>query len=383
MNDDERGPAPRAVTLSDVARLAGVSVATASKALNGRTQVAARTRARVVEAADQLSFIPNPMAQGLLAGRTGTVGLLTNDLQGRFVLPILMAAEDAFGAGRVNVFLCDARDDTIREQHQLKALLSRRVDGLIIVGSRTDERPSLGQVLPVPVVYVYAPSDDLRDLSLVPDNVAAGRLAAEHLLACGRRRIAHISGNPTYAAAQDRARGVSEALTDAGVEIVGDVLFSEWSEGWGRSASSLVLDRHPEVDAFVCGSDQIARGALDTIRDLHRTVPDDIAVVGLRQLGTDGRALPPRADQRRPQPSVPWRGSRQDVSLRRSRVSPSVTASVPASRAWSSAAPRWPDAECHDPARTLSGVRRVTPWCRGAVGPVRPGRRANRRLAAL
>src|SRR3954452_192544 len=94
----------KAVTLTDVARFAGVSVATASKALNGRSQVAPRTRARVLQAAEQLSFVPNTLAQGLLVGRTGTVGLLTSDLQGRFVIPILMGAEDAFGAGRVNVF---------------------------------------------------------------------------------------------------------------------------------------------------------------------------------------------------------------------------------------------------------------------------------------
>src|SRR4029079_17477410 len=107
---------------------------------------------------------PNPLARGLHAGRTGTVGLLTSDLEGRFMIPILMGAEDAFGAGRINVFLCDARGDAIREQHHLKELLSRRVDGIIVVGRQTDPRPSLGQDIPVPVVYAYAPSDDPRSL---------------------------------------------------------------------------------------------------------------------------------------------------------------------------------------------------------------------------
>ncbi|MFF0267114.1 LacI family DNA-binding transcriptional regulator [Kribbella sp. NPDC004536] len=274
------GTDAKVVTLSDVARLAGVSVATASKALNGRSQVAARTRARVEAAAEQLSFVPNRMAQGLLAGRTGTVGLLTSDLQGRFVIPILMGAEDAFGAGRVSVFLCDAREDTIREQHHLQALLSRRVDGLIVVGSRTDPRPTLGSDLPVPVVYVYAPSDDPADVSLVPDNVAAGRLAVEHLVACGRRRIAHVSGDPGYDAALDRGKGVAEGLAAAGLELVGDSMYADWSERWGRDATAVLLDRHPDIDAVVCGSDQIARGALDTVRDRGRVVPDDVAVIG-------------------------------------------------------------------------------------------------------
>src|SRR3954447_4306631 len=134
----------RPVTLTDVARLAGVSIATASKAINGRDQVAPATRERVMAAAEELSFTPNELARSLINGRTGTVGLLTSDLEGRFVIPILMGAEDAFGAGKINVFLCDARGDTIREQYHLKALLTRRVDGLIVVGRQTDPWPSLG-----------------------------------------------------------------------------------------------------------------------------------------------------------------------------------------------------------------------------------------------
>lgn len=270
----------RAATLSDVAKRAGVSVATASKALNNREDVAVATRQRVLHAAEELSFTPNAMAKGLLAGRTGTVGLLTSDLEGRFMIPILMGAEDAFGAGQINVFLCDARGDAIREQHHLKALLSRRVDGIIVVGRQTDPRPSLGQGLPVPVVYAYAPSDDPRDLSLTPDNYAGGRLAVEHLLACGRTRIAHITGDPAYAAAQDRLAGARAGLEAAGLSLVGDPMFSEWTEHWGRDAAAMLLERHPDVDAIFCGSDQIARGALDTARDIGRRVPDDLAIIG-------------------------------------------------------------------------------------------------------
>lgn len=267
-------------TLSEVAKLAGVSVSTASKAINGRGDVAEETRRRVVETADRIGFTPNQLARSLLAGRTGTVGLLTSDLEGRFVLPILMGAEDAFGAGQVNVFLCDARGDAIREQHQLKALLNRRVDGIIVVGRQTDARPSLGHGLPVPVVYTYAPSEDPSDVSLTPDNEAGGRLAIEHLLSCGRSRIGHITGDPSYEAAHDRARGVRQALHAAGLELRGEPMFSEWSERWGRDAAAMLLDQHPDVDAIACGSDQIARGVLDTLRDLGRRVPEDVAVIG-------------------------------------------------------------------------------------------------------
>jgi LacI family transcriptional regulator len=271
----------RQATLGDVARLAGVSIATASKALNGRDQVSPVTRAKVHEAADQLSFSPNALARGLLAGRTGTIGLLTNDLEGRFSIPILVGAEDAAGEGAISVFLCDARGDAIREQHHVRALLGRRVDGLIVVGSRTEPRQPLRGRLGVPVVYAYAPSEAATDMSVISDNVAAGRMAVEHLLSFGRSRIAHISGDPGYAAAQDRATGAVTALRDAGHELAGGrVLFGSWHESWGRSAVAALLDREPKVDAVFAGSDQIARGVLDTLRERGLSVPGDIAVMG-------------------------------------------------------------------------------------------------------
>lgn len=276
--EDERS---RPATLKDVAALAGVSIATVSKALNGREHVKAETRVRIERAAEKLNFLPNVLAQGLLAGRTGTVGLLTSDLEGRFSIPVMMGAEDAFGSGSTSVFLCDARGDSIREQHHLRALLSRRIDGLIVVGDMTDPRASLGHDIPVPVVYAYAPSSDPSDMSVVSDNVGAGRMAAQHVLDCNRRNVAYISGNVEYAAARDRVAGASAALAAEGLSLVGgEAVYGAWSEGWGRGATRTLLARHPEIDAVLCGSDQIARGVLDALREAGRDVPGDIAVMG-------------------------------------------------------------------------------------------------------
>lgn len=267
----------RAVTLTDVARLAGVSVATASKALNGRRYVSAATRQRVVEAAQALSFHHRSEA----APQGGTVGLLTSDLEGRFSIPIMMGAEDAFGAGSTSVFLCDARGDPVREQHQLAALLGRRIDGIIVVGARPDPRRSLSVEAGVPVVYAYAPSDDPHDCSITSDNVQAGRLAAQHLIDNGRRAIALITGDPSYGASHDRVRGALATLADAGLELVdGRAHFGTWSEGWGRGAARVVLEAHPEIDGIICGSDQVARGVMDTVREMGRDIPGDVAIIG-------------------------------------------------------------------------------------------------------
>lgn len=270
----------RAVTISDVAALAGVSIATASKALNGRSQVRAETRDRVVRAAERLGFQPNALARGLLSGQSRTVGLLTGDSVGRFGIPVLLGAEDAFGAGEMAVLLCDARGDAIREQHHLRTLLARRVDGLIIVGESTDPRPSVSRDLPVPVVYAYAPSEDPRDVSFVPDDVQGARTAVEHLVTLGRGRIAHITGPPHYKAAKDRAEGVAAALADAGLTPSGETLFGAWSQRWGRQAAEIVLRGDPHVDGVVCGSDQIAAGFAEAARECGRRVPDEVSVVG-------------------------------------------------------------------------------------------------------
>lgn len=279
MSDD--GRVARVPTIRDVATLAGVAIGTASKALNGQGKLRPETRARVVAAAQQLGFRPNVLARGLLAGRTYTVGLVTTDSFGRFSIPVMLGAEDALGAGQISVFMCDTRDDAIRERHYVDALLARRVDGIIVAGRRTEPRPSVGTDLPVPVVYAMTQSIDPADVSVIPDDEGGGELAASHLIAIGRRRIGHITGPERFTAAHERAAGLARVLARVGLEIAGDgPLFGEWSEQWGRQGADILLRAVPDVDAIFCGSDQIARGVADIVRERGRCIPADVALVG-------------------------------------------------------------------------------------------------------
>jgi LacI family transcriptional regulator len=279
---DSSPPRRGAPTIKDVARLAAVSVGTVSKALNGGGQLRAETRERVLEAARKLDFQPNSLAKSLLRGRTYTVGLLTSDSFGRFSIPLMQGIEDALGAGQLAVFLCDARGDAVREQHYLRTLLSRRVDGIIVTGRRADTRAPLSpDALPVPVVYAYTKSAAPGDLSVVPDDVQGGRLATEHLLAAGRRHLAHVSGPTRFEAVIERAQGMRAALADAGLRIAKHhVLTGAWSEAWGREAAAELLDGDPDIDGIFCGSDQIARGVADALRERGARVPEDVALVG-------------------------------------------------------------------------------------------------------
>jgi LacI family transcriptional regulator len=273
--------APRRVTIREVAALAGVSIGTASKALNGQGKLRAETRDRVAQAARELGFAPNVLARGLLAGRTYSVGLITTDSFGRFSIPVMLGAEDALGAGQMSVFMCDTRDDPVRERLYLDMLLSRRVDGLIVTGRRIEPRPSIGRGLGVPVVYAMTQSLDTDEPAILPDDHGGGETAARHLMEGGRTRLGHITGPERFLAARRRAGGFCAAAAEAGLRFSpADVLYGEWSERWGREGARILLASNPRVQAIFCGSDQIGRGVSDTLRQLGYRVPDDIALVG-------------------------------------------------------------------------------------------------------
>jgi LacI family transcriptional regulator len=274
----------RRATIRDVAAGAGVSIGTASKALNGQGRLRPETRERVADAARRLGFAPNPLAQALLAGRSYTVGIVTTDSFGRFSIPVMLGAEDALGAGRISVFMCDTRDDPEREHRYLQMLAGRRVDGLIVAGRRIEPRRPIDAGLGIPVVYAMTQPDGSGGPggpAVLPDDVGGGAAAGAHLLATGRRHIAHITGPERFLAARRRARGLRDVLDAAGLPLAaGHVQHGEWSERWGREAAGLLLRRATATDAIFCGSDQIARGVGDGLRAAGRRVPDDIAIVG-------------------------------------------------------------------------------------------------------
>lgn len=272
----------RPATLLDVARLASVSASTASKAMNGTGQLRSSTRQRVLVAARELGYEPNQLARGLISGRTYTVGVLSTDHYGRFTMPILTGAEDALGPGQLSMLLCESRGDPIRETHYLRTLLARRVDGILVTGRSGDPRPSLGPTALVPVVYVLTTSADPSDLSVTHDDGGGATAAVAHLVDTGRRRVALVMGPASHAASRHRADGALLALRRSGLEpVLGGAMFGSWNERWGRDAVAGLLAAGAPFDAVFAASDQIARGVLDALRDSGQRVPEDVGVVGV------------------------------------------------------------------------------------------------------
>jgi LacI family transcriptional regulator len=272
----------RPATIQDVARVASVSVGTASKALNGRAKLRAETVARVRTAAAHLEYRPNALMQSLLRGRTHTVGLITTD-DGRFSMPLLLGVEDALAAERMSVFLCPApQQSPVRELQHIDSLLAKRVDGIIVLGWRIDPRPpiDIGSAQ-TPILYVYTSVDHPEALCLLPDDAQGGRLAVTQLLRAGRRRLAHITGPEDWGAVQLRRDAMREVLHGHGLPLADDhVLAGTWSQRWGYEATCRLLDADPSIDGLFCGNDQLAVGAIEALREQGRRIPDDVAVVG-------------------------------------------------------------------------------------------------------
>ena len=269
-------------TIHDVAAAAGVSLGTVSKGLNGTGQLREETRQRVHQAAKRLNFRPNHLAQSLLRGRSFTIGLISTDRYGRFSIPVLEGVEDALESARVSVFLCNGADNPDREREHVEHLLAKRVDGIIVTARRADPRAALRvRAHSIPVLYAFAQVRNSKALCILPDDLGGGRLAGEHLIAAGRRRIAHITGPEDFEAVRHRRAGLKQALEGYGLRWRNDdVLSGAWSEAWGREAVDVLLARTRKIDAVFCGSDQIARGVVDALRDRGVLGPGYIAVFG-------------------------------------------------------------------------------------------------------
>lgn len=269
-------------TIHDVARAAGVSIGTVSKALNGQGKLRPETRQRVQEEAERLGFRPNDLILSLLRRRSFTIGLLTTDNYGRFSIPIMAGIEDAFDSTSISVFLCNAFDNPVRERQHIESLLAKRVDGIIVTARRTDPRlPVDVGTTGTPVIYAFAQVADPRALCLLPDDEQGARLATEHLLEHGRRRIAHITGPLYFEAVQLRLAGMQAVLSEHSLSLPDHrILSGPWQQHWGYSAVKVLLEQDPSIDAIFCGNDQLAAGVIEGLREVGRRVPDDIAVIG-------------------------------------------------------------------------------------------------------
>jgi LacI family transcriptional regulator len=287
-----------APTLRDVAGLAGVHPATASRALNPQTRalVNADTARKVLRAAESIGYQPNPIARSLKTARTSTVGVVIPDLTNPLFPPIVRGIEDVLNSAGYHAWIVNTDNDEQREEAQIESLRSRQVEGLIVATARLDH-PLLVRLHEqgVRMVLVNRRVTGLELPSVSADDAMGIGLAVAHLAARGHRRVAHLAGPQHTSTGVLRARAFRHAARDHGLAtdpgLVVECGF--WSEASGAQALRGLLDSGADFSAIVAGNDLIALGCYDVFAERAITCPDDISVVGFNEMPFLDKMRPP------------------------------------------------------------------------------------------
>lgn len=265
-----------------MAAVAGVSLSTASKVLNGGGRVSPETRLRIETAAARLDFRPNALAKFFATGKSQTIGVLISDAPSLFASPVLIGAQSTLGAREMATLLRPSPTELGALTTAVRNLRARQVDGVLVVGDGLARPlPSISGLLDVPVVYALGVSESPADVSYTPDWYGAGVLAANHLHEIGRDKVLHVTGPESDIAARDRERGFREAIHSAGVRLSHPTLHGDWTRGWGIHAAHTLLDAGVDFDGVFCGNDRIATGLHMALREAGRRIPEDVAIIGL------------------------------------------------------------------------------------------------------
>jgi LacI family transcriptional regulator len=306
VGDDGSTAGPlRSAGVKDVAARAGVSLGTVSNVLNRPDRVSTRTRERVEQAMAELGFVRNESARLLRAGRSSTLAYVMLDATNPFFTDVAQGIERAAEQADLSLFLCNSDQSAERERTYLTRLQEQRVQGVLITPVDPDE-PLLDEVvrLGTPVVIVDRVRDVGSHCSVAVDDVLGGRLAVEHLVDLGHRRIAFVGGPERIGQVRDRRRGARDALADAGlpddalVEVRTDALTVAEGRNAGERIAGMPSSTRPT--AAFCANDLIALGLLQSCVGLGLRVPDDLAIVGFDDIEFAAAAAVPLTSVRQP-----------------------------------------------------------------------------------
>ncbi len=277
--------ARRQATMKEVAEAAGVHVSTVSRALNPatRSMVVAPVVSRVLKAAKTLGYRVDPVAASLRTGRSHLVGMLIPDIATNVFAPILSGAIERLSNCGFSVLVAYVPSDPEQQLDLVQGLMARRVDGLILATvTRQDPLVSFCLEQGIPAVLVNRSEQVARLSAVVSDDAAGMRLAVDHLVELGHRRIAHIAGPLEHSTGFLRKAGFMQALGTQGIGATSAPceVADTYTREQGRAAAERLLQRHRDVTAIVAANDLLALGVYDALRESGRECPKDISVVG-------------------------------------------------------------------------------------------------------
>lgn len=281
--------------MADVAREASVSLMTVSRVVNGKGEVSAETRQRVLAVVERLGYRPSGIARGLATQRTGTLGLVVPDVANPFFADVARGVEHTAYAEGYNVFLCNTEEDPQRELAVLWSLEEKRVDGVVLCSSRLDDADLETALEAFPAAVLVNRELEGSDVATVilADDQAAFE-ATNHLLRLGRRAVGFLAGPSNSFSGRLRAGGYRRALS-AGRIFPAPAWIRQCppTVQGGQVAAAALLSAVPDLTALLCFNDLVAVGALQACAEAGREVPDDIAVVGHDDIPLSALVTPP------------------------------------------------------------------------------------------
>jgi LacI family transcriptional regulator len=277
-----------------VAKEAGVSPSTVSRILNGTARVR-EAKVRAVRAAiSKLQFIPNPVARSLARGRSMSIGVVVQDIASPYYGEALAAIEKGLGRAEYSALFVSAHWREDDERQRIDYLLSRRVDGIILMDSRLPERELVALSRNTPLVISGRKATGERVYSLDVDSTSGARLATEFLIGLGHRRIAFIAGPSDHPDALQRLAGYKAALAANRIPFAAGLVTSgQYTEAGGLAAMDRLLDARADFTAVFAANDQSAYGAMLALYRRGRAVPGDVSVVGFDDLPGSSFTVPP------------------------------------------------------------------------------------------
>jgi len=274
-----------AVRLKDIARDLNVSTVTVSKVLRGNTDISEKTRARVLKRMAELKYQPNMLARGLASGKTFTVGLVVPDLVHPFFAEFAKSLSAVLRASQRALLIASSEERPEIEQQEIRTLLSRGVDVLLIASCQPKLRSfyELGDER-TPYLLVDRNFPYLAAHFVGSNDYKAGCIATQHLVDIGKHRIAHIGGSD-MSPSLERMRGYRDTLASNGMPVDEEIVltlerFEETGDSQGHTAMQQLLNAQPRPDAVFCYNDLTAIGAMEAAREAGLRIPQDIAFVG-------------------------------------------------------------------------------------------------------
>lgn len=274
------------VTIKDVAREAGVSYATVSRALSGSVEISENTRHRIMEICDEMDYSPNSVARSMVIKKTNTIGVIVPSIENDFMSEVVSSIELRLRDNGYNIMACNSLYDLSIEKNALQLLISKQVDGLIIIPSGSKTYESIRNLIgSLPTVFIGENLQHYPESYVTINNYEGGIIGTEYLYSLGHRKILYLGSRKNSQTHQRRLKGYTDACKKLGIKAMHiDSTYTRSSIEAGYSMAKRIFEKEYDFSAVFCAADSVAIGVMKAADEAGIKIPEDISLMGFDNL---------------------------------------------------------------------------------------------------